>query len=98
MAFWGLLFIAIGVGALLDIRIWPLVLVVVGIAMLRPVLSGGRRYRNQYDMWWCWWGPSTWEGSREGRSVGPQSAPGGKSGQGAGPPEVVAAEEERAWM
>ena len=79
MAFWGLLFVAIGVGAILDVRIWPLVLIVVGVALLLPVLSGGSRYRNRYDAWWCWWGPSAWEGSPERRRPGqgdvPQSPP-----------------------
>ena len=88
MAFWGLFLIVIGVGALLDINIWPLFLVVVGTAMLLPVVSGGRRYRHRYDMWWCWWGPPAWERSperlREGRSAGPS--------------ETVATQEDRAWM
>lgn len=67
MTFWGLLFIAIGVSALLDINIWPLVLIVIGIAMVLPVLSGGRRQRSRYAMWWRWWDPSAWERSRERR-------------------------------
>jgi hypothetical protein len=37
--FWGLLFIAIGVGALLDISIWPLVFIAVGVATLLPALA-----------------------------------------------------------
>ena len=57
--FWGLLLIAIGVGALLDIELWPLVLIVVGVALLLPVLTGRRRHRNWHQMWWCWWDPST---------------------------------------
>ena len=64
MAFWGILFLVIGVSALLDVSIWPLVFIVVGIAMLLPVLTGSRRRRYRYPMWWCWWDPSAWERSR----------------------------------
>ena len=74
MAFWGLLLVAIGVGALLDIAIWPLVLIVVGVAMLLPVLTGGGGSRRPYGMWWCWWDPSAWERSRERR--GPEQGEG----------------------
>ena len=75
MGFWGLLFIAIGVGAIFDIRIWPLVLILVGVAMLRAVLPGGRRYWSRDGMWWCWWDTSAWEGSRERRGPGPGDVP-----------------------
>ena len=76
--FWGLLLIAIGVGALLDIELWPLVLIVVGVALLLPVLTGRRRHRNWHQMWWCWWDPSYWrkvhersrQEEREGRQTG----------------------------
>ena len=60
MIFWGLLLIAIGVGALLDLELWPLVLIVVGVALLLPALTGRRRRRNWHRMWWCWWDPSYW--------------------------------------
>ena len=75
MAFWGLLFLAIGVGALLDVSIWPLVFIVLGVAMLLPVLTGSRRARYRYPMWWCWWDPSAWERSRERRSSEQEEGP-----------------------
>ena len=75
MAFWGVLLIAVGLSALLDINIWPLVLIVVGIAILRPVLSGEGRYRDRDNLWWCSWDTSAWEGSHERRGPGPGDVP-----------------------
>ncbi len=65
MIFWGLLLIAVGVGALLDVELWPLVLIVVGVALLLPVLTGRRRYPNWYGTWCCWWDTSYWRQGRE---------------------------------
>ena len=69
--FWGLLFIAIGVGALLDITIWPLVLIAIGVATLLPALAGKNGKRGRYGMWWCSWGPSGWDRSSEPRDTEP---------------------------
>ena len=55
MIFWGLLLIAIGVGALLDISLWPLVFIIVGAALLLPIITGARRYGGLYDWWCCSW-------------------------------------------
>ena len=51
MALWGLLLIAIGLGALLGISLWPLVLVVFGVALLVGGTSGKSGRRDWY--WWC---------------------------------------------
>ena len=65
MILWGLLLIAIGVGALLNVSIWPLVLIVVGTALLLPVLTGRRRYGDWHSKWCCWWDPSYWRDVQE---------------------------------
>ena len=55
MIFWGLVLIAIGIGALLGISIWPLVFIVAGGVLLLSAVSGRRgRYRRwfRYDPRW----------------------------------------------
>lgn len=56
MFFWGLVLIAIGLGALLDLSIWPIVLIAIGAAMLGPALFGSKR-RSAWSNWRCWCGP-----------------------------------------
>ncbi len=78
MAFWGLLLIAIGVGAMTDLSLWPLVFIVAGIEGLLPIVTGRRRYGGRYSTWYCWWEPPRWQGSRRRRQRadrGPQSSP-----------------------
>ncbi len=54
MIFWGLLLIAIGVGALTDVELWPMVLVLTGAALLLSALATRRRYGGWYSLWCCW--------------------------------------------
>ncbi len=49
--FWGILLIAIGVGALLDISLWPVVLIAIGAGLLLSRLARGSRGRDH------WFGP-----------------------------------------
>ena len=68
MIFWGLLLITIGVGALLDISLWPLVFIIVGVALLLSTITGARRYRGLYD-WWC----CSWQSNQQVRMVDAES-------------------------
>ena len=43
MLFWGVFFIALGIGALLDVRLWPIALIGLGAAMVLSIGFGGRR-------------------------------------------------------
>lgn len=56
MFFCGLVLIAIGVGALLDLSIWPIVLIIIGASMLRSVVFGSKR-RSIWSNWSCWGSP-----------------------------------------
>lgn len=44
MAFWGLILIAVGVGSLLNLDIWPLIAIIVGVSLLTGAASGRSRY------------------------------------------------------
>ena len=46
--FWGILMIAIGIGALLDIAIWPVVLIGIGAGLLLSRLSKSGRRNNRW--------------------------------------------------
>ena len=54
--FLGILLIAIGVGALLDLSIWPIVLIAIGVSMLGRVVFGSKR-RSVWSSWSCWGSP-----------------------------------------
>ena len=54
MVFWGLVLIAIGVGALLGISLWPLILIALGTTLLVSAIFG-RRGRHRHWLWWSWW-------------------------------------------
>ena len=54
MAFWGLVLVAFGLGFLLGIDIWPLMAVVVGVALLISAASGRSDRNNPLGMWSCW--------------------------------------------
>jgi uncharacterized membrane protein len=57
MFFWGILLIAIGVGSILDLNIWPIILIAVGASMVSRVLFGSKNKRG-WSSWSCWVGPS----------------------------------------
>ena len=46
-----------------------------GVAMLLSVMTGSRRSRYRYPMWWCWSDPSAWERSRTRRGSGEEDGP-----------------------
>ena len=51
MLIWGLVLAAIGIGALMDWKIWPVALVTFGVAMVFAAVSGLAR---KYPEWfWC---------------------------------------------
>jgi len=60
MVFWGLLLIAIGVGALLDVRLWPIVLIAVGAGLLLSMWSRRWGKRSTWFDMSCWCVPSSW--------------------------------------
>ncbi len=62
--FWGILLIAIGIGALLDIAIWPVVFIAIGAGLLlsRPA-QGGRGIGRGFAPCSCW--PFKFESQRE---------------------------------
>ena len=52
MIVWGVVLVAIGIGALLDWEIWPVVLIAVGAALVLSAISGiGRRSPGWF--WSC---------------------------------------------
>jgi hypothetical protein len=55
--FFGIVLIAIGIGALFDLRIWPIVFIAIGVSMLGRVVFGSKR-RSIWSNWSCWGGPS----------------------------------------
>ena len=48
----GIVLLAIGIGALLDLSIWPIVLIALGGALLMSVLTGARR-RHPHWFYTC---------------------------------------------
>lgn len=55
--FFGLVLIAIGVGALLDLRIWPIILIAIGSSMVFRMVFGSKS-RGGWSGWNCWTGPA----------------------------------------
>ena len=55
MVIWGLVLIAIGVGALFDVSIWPVVLIAIGVsALLSVAFRGNREVSMLFNCWQCW--------------------------------------------
>ena len=55
MVIWGIVLIAVGVGALFDVTIWPVVLIVIGIsALLSVYYRGNREASMMFNCWQCW--------------------------------------------
>ncbi|MQG75802.1 MAG: hypothetical protein FI703_00560 [SAR202 cluster bacterium] len=57
MFFWVILLIAIGVGSLFDVNIWPIILIAVGASMVSRVMFGSKS-KGGWSSWSCWVGPS----------------------------------------
>lgn len=57
MVFWGVILIAIGVGALVDLELWPVVLIGFGGALLGSVMLGNR-WPSLFSPACCWWAPA----------------------------------------
>ena len=58
MVFWGLILTAIGVEALFDVGIWPLVLIAGGGALLLSAFADKRGgYPGWYYRWFCCYDP-----------------------------------------
>ena len=56
----GIVLLAIGIGALLDLSIWPVVLIALGGALLLSVVTGDNKRRPEWFSACCWWSPSGW--------------------------------------
>jgi hypothetical protein len=55
MIVWGLVLIAVGVGALLDVSIWPGVLIAFGVSTLLSVaFRGNQETARLFNYWPCW--------------------------------------------
>ena len=54
MAFWGLVLVAVGVGSLLNVDIWPLIAIVVGVGFFTRAASGRSGRGNTMWGWSCW--------------------------------------------
>lgn len=66
---WAFVLIAVGVGALLDVSLWPGVLIAIGVSVLLPIaFRGNRETARWFDCWPCW--PNY---SRTGRDDPPSS-------------------------
>lgn len=51
----GLILIAIGVGTLMDVSVWPGVLIAIGAsALLSVAFSGHREATRWFNCWQCW--------------------------------------------
>ena len=58
MLFWGVFFIALGVGALLNVQLWPIALIGLGCAMVLSI-GFGRHRSNAWMMPACGF-PAFW--------------------------------------
>ena len=56
----GIVLLAIGIGALLDLSIWPVVLIALGGALLLSVVTGANKRRPDWFSACCWSSPSAW--------------------------------------
>ncbi len=55
MVIWGLVLIAIGVGALFDVSIWPVILIAVGVsALLSVAFRRNPEMSGLFNCWQCW--------------------------------------------
>ena len=55
MIAWALILIAIGVGALMDVSIWPGVLIAIGVsALLSVAFKGNQETARWFNCWPCW--------------------------------------------
>ncbi len=55
--FWGIVLIAIGIGSLFDLSVWPIILIAIGASMISRVLFGSKS-KGGWSNWSCWCGPS----------------------------------------
>ena len=55
MIAWALVLIAVGVGALLNVSIWPGVLIAIGVSTLLSVaFRGNSDMARLFNCWQCW--------------------------------------------
>ena len=69
MVLFGIILVAIGVGALLNVSVWPAVLVGVGAALVLSTVFGRGRKRPGWFLSGCWGSPHGRQGASD--AVGP---------------------------